>query len=130
MAEDNKNLPVISKQTLQRLPYYLHYLKSSTEKGRENISARLIADELRLNEIQVRKDLASVSKSGGKPKTGFLIKSLIEDIEEFLGYNNIDGVVLVGAGQLGRTLLSYRGFDNYGINIEAAFDVDETLIGL
>jgi len=69
----------------------------------------------------VRKDLAMVS-DGGRPKIGYLRESLIEDISQFLGYDNTTGAILVGAGKLGQALLGYSGFGAYGLNILAAFD--------
>ena len=116
------------KPTLQRLPNYLNYLKQKQKGGLLSISSTMIAEDLRLNHVQVRKDLALVSDSG-RPKTGFIIKDLIEDVEVFLGYKNTKDAILVGAGQLGKTLLSYGGFSNYGLNILAAFDIDDMLIG-
>lgn len=59
---------------------------------------------------------------GGRPKIGYLRESLIDDIEQFLGYDNTTDAVLIGAGKLGQALLGYRGFDDYGLNILAAFD--------
>jgi len=118
----------ISTQTLQRLPLYLHYLKSLPRDGKMNISAKAIADALDLGEIQVRKDLAAVS-SGGRPKIGYVTENLMEDIQCFLGYDNINDAVLVGAGKLGRALLAYEGFREYGLNIVAAFDTDEEIAG-
>ncbi|NCB04373.1 MAG: redox-sensing transcriptional repressor Rex, partial [Clostridia bacterium] len=114
----------ISKQTLLRLPAYLNYLKQLVQTGAANVSATGIAEALGLNQVQVRKDLALVS-DGGKPKTGYQIRELISDIERFLGYDNTNGAVLVGAGHLGRALLSYSGFKNYGLEMVAAFDENE-----
>lgn len=117
----------ISKHALQRLPYYLNYLKKKQKEGIINISSPMIAMELDLNEVQVRKDIASVSNRDGRPKTGHNVELLIEDIENFLGYNNVDHAVLVGAGQLGSALLHYKGFENYGLEIIAAFDSNPCL---
>jgi redox-sensing transcriptional repressor len=117
----------VSKQTLQRLPLYLHYLKSRLKDLRMNISATTIAADLNLNQIQVRKDLASVS-SGGRPKVGYVTKELIADLEHFLGYDNVNCAVLVGAGKLGKAMLAYPGFKSYGLNILAAFDTDASII--
>lgn len=117
----------ISKQALQRLPFYLNYLKKKQEEGIKNISSPMIAMELDLNEVQVRKDIACVSKRDGRPKTGHNVDLLIDDIETFLGYNNVDRAVIVGAGQLGRALLHYKGFENYGLEIIAAFDSNPAL---
>lgn len=113
----------ISFQTLQRMPIYLNYLKSIQNGSESNISAKVIADALGLGEIQVRKDLAAVS-SKGRPKIGYNKNELICDIESFLGYDDVNDAVLVGAGRLGRALLSYEGFKDYGLNIVAAFDAD------
>lgn len=129
MSDSDKILFTISKQALQRMPYYLNYLKTTCKGKMQNVSSRLIANTLHLNEVQVRKDLASVSRSGGKPKTGFAVDDLIRDIESFLGYNNVNRAVIVGAGQLGRALMAYTGFENYGLEIIAGFDSNENSIG-
>ena len=110
----------ISNQTLKRLPIYLNFLKTVPPQT-VNISATTIAEALSLNEVQVRKDLAAVS-SGGRPKVGYLASALIRDIERFLGYDDANSAILVGAGNLGRALLSYQGFEQHGLNIVAAFD--------
>lgn len=120
----------ISKQALLRLPYYLNYLKLLQKEGAAFVSAPKIAAALALNEVQVRKDIALVSSCAGKPKTGFQVDLLIRDLESFLGYDNLDEAVLVGAGLLGRSLLGYKGFDDYGIHIVAAFDRDPSLCDL
>ena len=103
---------------------YLSYIKGLPEDAPKNISATTIAEALQLNDVQVRKDLASVSSSG-KPKVGYNVKDLIAELEAFLGYNDIDNAVIVAAGSLGKALLNYSGFKAYGLNIIAAFDLCE-----
>ncbi|MEA4847472.1 MAG: redox-sensing transcriptional repressor Rex [Clostridiaceae bacterium] len=122
-----KSIPI---RTLKRLPDYYSYLVKLKERGVENVSSTIIADRFKLNDIVVRKDLAAVSENGGKPRTGFKVLELMKCIGECLGYYNTNEAVLVGAGQLGRALLSYGGFKEYGVRILAAFDVDEKIIGL
>jgi redox-sensing transcriptional repressor len=117
----------VSKQTLSRLPQYLSYLESLPDTVR-SISATGIAAALNLNQVQVRKDLASVSSSG-KPKVGYMRRDLIREIKAFLGYDIADEAVIVGAGKLGRALMGYVGFKDYGLNILAAFDASEDMIG-
>lgn len=112
----------ISKSVLKRLPVYLSYLKSLPEGTATYISATALANALGMGEVQVRKDLAMVS-DGGRPKIGYLRESLMEDISQFLGYDNTTDAILVGAGKLGQALLGYGGFEAYGLNILAAFDV-------
>ncbi|MBQ9148905.1 MAG: redox-sensing transcriptional repressor Rex [Oscillospiraceae bacterium] len=111
----------ISKSVLKRLPGYLAYLKNMPDTAPLHISATALANALGMGEVQVRKDLAMVS-DGGRPKIGYLRESLIEDIEQFLGYDNTTDAVLIGAGKLGQALMAYKGFDEYGLNILAAFD--------
>jgi len=113
----------ISKSVLKRLPGYLTYLKNLPEDSAAYISATALANALGMGEVQVRKDLALVS-DGGRPKVGYHRKSLMEDISQFLGYDNTTDAILVGAGKLGQALLGYGGFEAYGLNILAAFDAN------
>ena len=125
--ENVKKIPSLSKQALRRLPEYLSLLQDLQEQGVQTVSAPAIARQLHYGEVQVRKDLAAVSSEGGKPKTGFEVEGLIRDLTSFLGFNNTDSAVLVGAGHLGRALLSYDGFEACGVKILAAFDADPSL---
>lgn len=118
----------VPQPVLKRLPRYLNYLKEKKTEELKRISSTVISADLGLNPVQVRKDLAYVSNSG-KPRTGFAVNELIRDIERFLGYGNTKDAVLVGAGHLGQALLAYGGFAGYGLNILAAFDVREEVVG-
>lgn len=114
----------ISQATLKRLPQYLRIIKDKINENVKNISSTEIATILRLNPIQVRKDLALVSRVDGKPGVGFNGEELIQDLEEVLNLNNITDAVIVGAGKLGQALLNYKGFEN-NLNILMAFDNDK-----
>lgn len=114
----------ISQATLKRLPQYLRIIKDKKNENVKNISSTEIATILRLNPIQVRKDLALVSRADGKPGVGFNTQELIQDLEEVLNLNNITDAVIVGAGKLGQALLNYKGFEN-NLNILMAFDNDK-----
>lgn len=115
----------ISTHTLRRLPIYLNYLR---DRENPRVSATMIAGALRLSEVQVRKDLAAVS-GGGRPGVGYETGALILDIERYLGYDGVLKAVLVGAGNLGRALLGYEGFEDCGLRIVAAFDNEVTRYG-
>ena len=75
-------------QALQRMPYYLHCLEKAKAKGETTISATSIANELKLNDVLVRKDIAAVCSTKGKPKSGFPVDELISDIEDYMGIND------------------------------------------
>ncbi|MGN1298943.1 MAG: redox-sensing transcriptional repressor Rex [Candidatus Scatovivens sp.] len=111
----------ISQATLKRLPQYLRIIKENQDI--DYISSTFIAQELKLNPIQVRKDLALISKTDGKPGTGFLVKKIMKELEEFLGLNNVNDAIIVGAGKLGQALLNYQGFKK-NLNVLMAFDID------
>ena len=112
----------VTKATLGRLPHYLQHLRTVFKNNDEYISATSIAKSLALGEVQVRKDLNSVS-GAGKPKIGYEVEELIKSIEKVLGYDNLTNAVLVGAGQLGKALLNYEGFEEFGVRIMAGFDI-------
>lgn len=119
----------ISKRQLERFPIYLRYLSILSDSGVKTISAPTIAKALRLSEEQVRKDLQAVARTDGKPKSGRDINELIRDIKSFLGYDASSKAVVIGVGHLGQAFLNYLGFEEYGLDIVAGFDVDKTLIG-
>ena len=112
----------ISKKMLKRLPLYLDYLRSLPEDV-TNVSATTIARGLELGDVQVRKDLALISEVG-RQRVGRSRKNLIRDIEAHLDLATKTGAVIVGAGKLGRALLDYPGFSEYGMTILAGFDAD------
>ena len=129
MSTPQQGVVSISRQALQRMPYYLQYLRKLQYSGVSLVAAPAVADALGFGEVQVRKDFAAVSSLKGKPKTGFQIAELISDMERFLGYHNAQQAALVGVGYLGRALLSYKGFEQHGLEIVVAFDSDTALIG-
>lgn len=126
---NNTEKTTISKATLGRMPLYLHFLQEENSKGAQYISSTVIAQNISVSSVLVRKDLALVSSEPGRPRLGFAISRLIVDIEKFLGYDNLSDAIIVGAGGLGRAFLGYEGFKNNGLNIVAAFDVSKELIG-
>lgn len=117
----------VPEPTLRRLPLYLHYLREIQASGRPCVSASHIGRDLQLDGTQVRKDLAATGIVG-RPKIGFNVNALVERIGDFLGFNNVKEAFLVGAGGLGGALLSFDRFNRYGVDIIAAFDVDEDKI--
>ena len=119
----------VSKATASRMPAYLRYLKGEAGKGVEYVSSAAVAKALGVSAVGVRKDLALVASRPGKPRFGFEVRRLIEDIEKFLGYHRWTNAVIVGAGGLGRAILAYEGFENYGIHVIAAFDSSPAKVG-
>lgn len=109
---------------IKRLSVYLQLLRQLPPET-TNISATVIAKSIGYGDVQVRKDLASVSGEG-KPRTGYEVGNLIKSLEEYLGFNYPKKAIIVGAGRLGTALLEYDGFKSWGLEIVAAFDADES----
>lgn len=114
--------------SIRRLPSYLHIIRSAQARSEEYISGTVIANELNLEPIQVRKDLA-ITGIVGKPKKGYPVTELIASIEHYLGWDTNHRAIIVGAGNLGSALSGYQEFRNHGLNILAAFDTDPAKIG-
>ncbi len=113
--------------TLERYPTYLNYLRDLHCTADEKISSGAIALALGLGEVLVRKDLAFTS-CVGKPRVGYIVRDLIAALEGALRCDTRQSAVIVGVGGLGSALLSYNGFEKYGINVVAAFDRDPAKI--
>jgi redox-sensing transcriptional repressor len=114
--------------SVRRLPSYLLIAKQSMEHGDEYISGTVIANELNLEPIQVRKDLA-ITGIVGKPKRGYPVTPLIGAIESYLNWDKRVEAIVVGAGNLGSALSRFPGFRQHGLNIVAAFDADISKTG-
>jgi redox-sensing transcriptional repressor len=113
--------------TLRRLPRYLHLLIDLKAKGVQEVSSTIIANELGLDPVQVRKDI-EYSSIIGKPRTGYHIDELIKALSKFLSWDTVQKAFLAGAGNLGSAMLGYKNFINYGLHIIAAFDKDPNKI--
>jgi redox-sensing transcriptional repressor len=114
--------------SVRRLPSYLHIIRQVEKEGSEYISGTVIAGELNLEPIQVRKDLA-ITGIIGKPKKGYPVKALITAIEHFLGWDDVQNAVLVGVGNLGSALMGYTELRSHGLRMVAAFDINPEKAG-
>ena len=119
----------VSLKQIERYPIYLNVLLSLRNSGINKVNSRQLADALGVSEEQVRKDLQVVSPNSSKPGCARDVNLLIKYLKDFLGYNTINKAVLVGVGHLGSALLSFKGFDDYGLEIIAGFDIDPSLTG-
>jgi redox-sensing transcriptional repressor len=124
-----KKSVALSIQTIKRMPLYYNQIKELKEQGVKNISAPMVAKRMGLHEVLVRKDLAAVSEIAGRPKMGFDTEELLKSVSKFLGYNNQNDAIIVGVGNMGMALLSYDGFEEFGLHIVAGFDTDESKLG-
>lgn len=118
----------IPAPAVRRLSLYLRQLEIFHESDRRTVSSRELGEALGLSDAQVRKDLAYFGQFG-HPGIGYRVSELIQRVRQILGTDKKSNVLLVGAGNLGRALLAYRGFSKRGFDVIAVFDNDPKVIG-
>lgn len=124
----NKQHYKIPEPTIKRLASYLRILLYWQERGIQKATSTMIADSLKIDSTQVRKDIQFTGISG-KPKMGFDVSGLISEIQIQLNWDRKIKAYLVGVGSLGKSLLGYHGFRKIGIEFAEAFDDDPIKIG-
>lgn len=118
----------IPNPAVYRLSFYLRQLESFRRGDRHTISSRQLGEALGYSDAQVRKDLAYFGQFG-HPGIGYRVEDLVHQLKKILGTDKISNVLLVGAGNLGRALLAYKGFLQKGFKIVAIFDADAAKVG-
>ncbi|HAO79175.1 MAG TPA: redox-sensing transcriptional repressor Rex [Verrucomicrobia subdivision 3 bacterium] len=114
---------VIPRKTIYRLSIYLRCLARLKENGIGTVSSEALAKAAGVKPTQLRKDLAYFGTFGTRG-LGYDVTELSKKIAEELGTSSLQPVILVGVGNLGLALLSYRGFEKEGFEIIAAFDAE------
>jgi redox-sensing transcriptional repressor len=112
----------IPRKAVYRLSVYLRCLHRLENNGIHTVSSEVLSKAAGVKPTQLRKDLTYFGQFG-TPGLGYEVKQLIGMISGRLGTNSLQPVVIVGIGNLGRALLSYRGFEREGFEIIGAFDV-------
>ena len=113
----------IPEATIRRLSRYSRCLEEMDEKGEKVVSSAQLANICMVNAAQVRKDLAYFGEFGIRG-VGYYVKDLLHDIKRILGLNKEWRMAVIGIGNLGSSLLSYKDFLKQNYKIVAAFDID------
>lgn len=125
---DKKRTRKISDSTIHRLSVYYRALLALEKEGYETISSKELAKREKLTPAQVRKDL-SFFGSFGTRGLGYPVKQLMQQIAEIMGINRVWNVALIGVGNVGSALVSYKEFAKQGFVIKQVFDNDQRKIG-
>jgi len=132
VVPSKRKKPIDSDQipysTISRLTQYLRVVEKLDELGVSNISSAELSEETKINSFLVRKDLSYFGEFGTRG-VGYEIPVLRDELKSILGLNRKHKTIVVGAGNLGRALIHYRGFLDKGFEIEAVFDSDPEKIG-
>jgi redox-sensing transcriptional repressor len=125
---DQARTDPVPNPAVRRLSLYLRQLESFKRKDRRTVSSKQLGESLNLTDAQVRKDLAYFGQFG-HPGIGYRVEDLIAQVRKILGTDKTWNVVLIGAGNLGRALMAYNGFDAKGFKLVAVFDADGNKVG-
>jgi redox-sensing transcriptional repressor len=117
----------VSDYTVKRLSTYFRTLSEFEKKGQNIVSSKDLARTGKLTPAQVRKDL-SFFGSFGTRGLGYPVRELKDRIARILGLNRTWNVALVGVGNVGSALVSYKEFQKQGFNIKLLFDNDQRKI--
>lgn len=126
MAKPRSEIP---SATVSRLALYLRELQQIERSGLASVRSGWLAQRLGLKDSQVRRDLSCLGQVGQRG-VGYRVHELVAAIQHVLGTDRSWNVVLVGVGNLGRALSGYRGFDQLGFRLIAAFDSDPSKVGV
>ena len=103
-------------------------LEELESEGHRTISSQGLAHQSGVTSAQVRKDL-SYFGNFGKRGLGYGVTRLRKEIRLILGLNRRWKVALVGAGNVGSALYSYKEFRRQGFDIVGVFDVSADRVG-
>ena len=126
--KNNENRVILPEPTIRRLPWYLSYVRMLDNLHVEYVSSTQISKELNVQSSQIAKDLSFLNIRG-KTRIGYEVRSLVTELEDFLGFNRHHDAVVIGTGSLGTALMQDHGLEHYGLNIVAGFDVRKEVIG-
>ena len=117
----------IPEVVISRLPVYYRMLARMLREGRSVVSSQELGDALGATPAQIRKDLSYFGRFG-KQGRGYSVQRLTDELRQILGLEQRWRLVLVGAGRLGRAIVSYRGFQPQGFDIVAVYDAAPNVI--
>lgn len=112
----------IPRKSVYRLSVYLRCLNRLKSNSLQTVSSEALAHAAGVKSTQLRKDLTYLGQIGTRGR-GYDVDQLVALINQTLGTNSLQPVVLIGVGNLGAALLRYRGFGEEGFRIVAAFDL-------
>lgn len=111
-----------------RLPFYLRSLQRMQQEGQQVTSSQELGARLGVSAAQIRKDLSQFGEFG-KQGTGYNIQFLSNQLREILNLDQVWGMAIIGAGDVGTALAHYPGFRNRGFQCVMIFDNTTEKIG-
>lgn len=118
----------ISLSVVKRLPRYYRYLGEMLENNIKRVSSQDLSKKMKVTASQIRQDLNNFG-SFGQQGYGYNVELLYKEIQKILGLTRQYNLIIIGAGNIGKSLLNYINFKKRGFNFTAVFDIKPELVG-
>lgn len=122
---DMKSVPAV---VIRRLPRYYRYLGDLLKCNITRISSGALSKKMNVTASQIRQDF-NYFGGFGQQGYGYNVEYLYREIGEILGLNDGDTTIIIGAGNLGKALADYTGFEKRGFRLVGIFDNNPEIIG-
>ncbi len=114
----------VSQAVIKRLPRYYRYLEHLRNNGISKVSSGKIAEMLDITASQVRQDFANFG-GFGQQGYGYDVEKLLKEFSSIIGLDCNHNLIIIGAGNMGRALSGYTGFESDGFAVKALFDIED-----
>ncbi len=118
----------VSLSVIKRLPRYYRFLGDLLKKDVTRISSRELAQLMQLTASQIRQDLNCFG-GFGQQGYGYNVADLRREIGSILGLDRHTPAILIGVGNLGRTIARHMDFESSGFQLVGLFDNNPSVIG-
>ena len=116
-----KNDKEISASVISRLPRYYRFLCELQKNGVSRISSNELSKIMGLTASQIRQDFNCFG-GFGQQGYGYTVEKLKNEMRSILGLHTLKSAILIGAGNLGKTIASQLRFEELGFRLTAIFD--------
>ena len=118
----------ISNSVIKRLPRYYRFLDELLSAGLTRISSGELSKRMGLTASQIRQGLNCFG-GFGQQGYGYNISQLKFEIGKILGLDKLKKAIIIGAGNMGKTLATNIDFEQRGFKIVGIFDKKQSLFG-
>ena len=118
----------ISLFVIRRLPRYHRVLDELASKNIDRVSSQELSRQMGMTASQIRQDLNCFG-GFGKQGYGYNVRALRDQIGRILGIQDHRRTILVGLGDLGRTIANHVCFPEYGCELIGLFDSNPFITG-
>ncbi len=118
----------VSISVINRLPRYYRFLGELLRRDMVRISSKELSRLMKVTASQIRQDLNCFG-GFGQQGYGYNVEQLHNEIGEILGVNSQMPAVLIGAGNLGKTVANQVQMTRRGFKLVGAFDRDPNTVG-